>query len=163
MTNDPELPHAVTAGALAVLTGLTDRQIRNLAAEGVVEKADRGRYVLAASIASILARARTQGTDATTAARADYAKARAEAVTLATAERRRELILIDEHYAALDFVVARVRSEFAGLPARFTRDMPLRQRVETEINSSLNRVAAALEEAALAVKAGSTLDELHGG
>lgn len=155
---DAELPETVTGRALGALTGLTDRQIRNLASEGVVVKADRGRYLLIASNTALLERAKSQGTDAISAARADYATAKAEAAKLANAEKRRELIPTEDVLAAIDIMIAKFRDELAGLPARFTRDMDLRRKLEAETHASLNRIADAFDATAKFVQEGGDLN-----
>jgi|GEM_PF-1095337 len=151
---DAELPETVTGRALGALTGLTDRQIRNLAAEGVVVKADRGRYLLIASATAILERARSQGTDAAAAARVEYVKTKAEAAALALAEKRRELVPVEDCNLVLDMMGAEFKNQFLGLPARFTRDLDLRRRLEAEIHDSFNRIAKKFDEAAEFVREG---------
>jgi hypothetical protein len=44
----------VTAGELGTLLGLTDRRIRQLAAEGIIVKASRNQYALGASLRNML-------------------------------------------------------------------------------------------------------------
>jgi hypothetical protein len=80
--------------------------------------------------------------------------ARAQEIELRVGERSRRLVDMDEALGAMDEVVGRVRIEFAGLPARFTRDLDVRERLEAEIDAALNRIAAGLGEEAFVLRTG---------
>lgn len=83
--------------------------------------------------------------------------AKAAEIEMRIAEKRRELIPVEDHIAALDIVVGAVRAEFSGLPARVTRDMDLRRKLETEANASLNRISDTLAASAEFIEKGGEL------
>ena len=80
--------------------------------------------------------------------------ARAAEIELRVAERRRVLIEMDEAIAASDKIVAVVRAEIVGLPARATRDMDVRRVIEKEAHESLKRIATTLREIGDDLRAG---------
>lgn len=161
--NNPHLPELISGPELAKLVGVTDRQLRNLATEGVIPKPERRKYELRASVLAIIDRARSQAASAADEQRIAFMQAKREALELQTAEKRREVIHIDEHHAVLDLIVAKVREEVIGLPARVTRDMDLRRKLETEAHATLNRLSKSLDDAAEAIRRGDkTLDDLLG-
>lgn len=160
-----ELPNTVSGRALADLVGLTDRQLRNLATEGIIPRPERGKYDLRAAVLAILDRARNSAASAADAERIAFMKAKREALEMDTAEKRRELIPIEEHNLVMTTVFGSLKSEFLGLPARTTRDMAVRVELDREIAAALNRAAAKLSSladdwrAGRAIEIGGTEDE----
>ncbi len=134
---------------VAILLGLTTRQVQRLAREGAILRDGRRGFTVASVAAAI---ARRHG-------RADgekrIADARAAEIELRIAARRRELIPYEEAVAALDDVVGAVREEASGLPARITRDLALRRKIEQEVDGFLGRLSNRLSKAAAALEAGS--------
>jgi hypothetical protein len=80
--------------------------------------------------------------------------ARTREIELRTQLRSRELCRTEEAVEALEEVAGFVRSEFSGLPARVTRDLPLRRMIDKEIANSFNRVADRLEAEAEVLRSG---------
>ena len=68
-------------------------------------------------------------------------EARAIEIELRTAERLGKLCPIEDFAAFIDLVCGAFRSELGSLPARVTRDLPMRRIIEREINGVLTRVA----------------------
>lgn len=81
-------------------------------------------------------------------------EARTREIELRIAERKRDLIPQDDAKAAVTQLAATVKAEFTGLPARWTRDMAERRRLEQEIDASFERIADALESAKTALATG---------
>lgn len=81
-------------------------------------------------------------------------EARTREIELRIAERKRDLIPQEDAKAAVTQLAATVRAEFTGLPARWTRDMAERRRLEQEIDASFERIADALESAKTALATG---------
>ena len=77
--------------------------------------------------------------------------AKAEREELKLAVERRELIPTGEAVAIIDEAVGMIRAGLAGVPARLTRDMTLRGRIETEIDAVLGRAADRFAERAAAL------------
>lgn len=68
-------------------------------------------------------------------------EARAVEIELRTAERLRKLCPIEDFATFIDLICGAFRSELGSLPARVTRDLPMRRVIEREINGVLTRVA----------------------
>lgn len=83
--------------------------------------------------------------DTKTAAASRASDARAAEIELRMAERRRELIPQEDAVMAMDLLVGEVNRQLSGLPARVTRDVPLRRKIEAEVNETKGRIAKALE------------------
>lgn len=81
-------------------------------------------------------------------------EARTREIELRIAERKRDLIPQEDAKAAVTQLAATVKAEFTGLPARWTRDMAERRRLEQEIDASFERIADALESAKTALATG---------
>lgn len=80
--------------------------------------------------------------------------ARTREIELRIAERKRDLIPQEDAKAVVAQLTAMVKAEFTGLPARMTRDMAERRRLENEIDASFERIADALESAKSALATG---------
>ncbi|TIL59256.1 MAG: hypothetical protein E5Y79_16095 [Mesorhizobium sp.] len=64
------------------------------------------------------------------------------------AMRDHRLIDIEESDAVMDEVFGMLKSELLGIPARVSRELDLRQKVEREIDDALNRAADRLAKRA---------------
>ena len=80
--------------------------------------------------------------------------ARALEIELRIAERSRELIPVEDALNDMAELAGMVRSELAGLPARLTRIVAERQKVETEIDGVLSRLSQRAAEKAEGLEAG---------
>lgn len=151
--------HTLTQAQIAAMTGRSKEWVKKLAQEGVLERDGRGAYKLRSVCAAIIAHyeamtdrsARTQS-----AARAT--DARAAEIQQRIAMRDRALIPIDEALQAMEIVVGTVNSELTGLPARATRDMAIRRKIEDEVNGTKGRIAASLRKGSAAARSGRGLD-----
>ncbi len=155
------LPEAIGAGALGRMLDVSAQFLGNLLRDGHIHRAaQHGHYQLEASVRGYVHFLReNRKTTSKTAAAQRLQEARADEVQLRVAERQRELIPIDDAEAALDFVLASVRSELSGISARVTRDVPLRRQIEREINESMDRMAAALDSASQSARTGGDVSE----
>lgn len=139
----------VPAAQAAKMIMVTPQWLRQLAAQCYIPVAEKGRYPLGAVIQGYIKFLKDddrRSSKSATASRMQDAKT-AE-IEMRLAEKRRELIPVDDAQAAIDVIVGKVRAEFSGLPARATRDMTLRRVLEAETNASLNRVADAVAASA---------------
>lgn len=80
--------------------------------------------------------------------------ARASEIELRVAERRRELIPTEESMAAMELIVGEVNKQLTGLPARITRDVALRRKIEAEINASKGKISDKLAAAGQYISTG---------
>lgn len=154
---------AISAEALGRLVGVSGRRVRQLAEEGRIPRANvDGRYDAPAVIRHLLAEARASRPEG----RLELARAKALEVKTAgeeqrLAERRRELVAVDVATDVIDRMLGAVVAELVGLPARATRDVALRRKLEEEIHAARERMAKALAEAAAAIRAGREPDEVE--
>lgn len=145
---------------IARATGRTTRWVQMLAKEQGIEKDGRGRYAITDVLRGVVAHYEAvidHGSRSTAAA--DATQARADEIRQRIAMRDRTLIPLDEADQAMTIVVGTVNGELSGLPARVTRDMGLRRKIEDEINNSKGRISAALRRASTAAQTGKGLDE----
>lgn len=133
-----------TAGGkeLAALLGITDRQVRNLADEGVAKRAGRGRYLLGESIRAVIAQAEKRASSALDAEKAALMAARRQETEMRIAEKRGELVPREEVDFTLSTVIGGMKSDLMSLPARVSRDVSIRRAIEAEIARILNSAAA---------------------
>ncbi len=157
MTASP-LPETVPIASLAGLFGVTDRQARNLLEMSKVKSHGRGQWPLSEAVRAVLAQAReSREPDQLSAARARAIRAKARQTEIALARQERELIPVDEVLSAFDTVLGGVVSALNGLPARVTRDMEIRRKIEAEIHAA--RVGMAKDMQAAAAKLRQDADD----
>ena len=79
-----------------------------------------------------------------TAADTRVRDARAAEIEMRVAIQKRQMIPIEDATALVDILVGKVREEITGLPARVTRDVDLRRKIEAEVNGSQVRLSEAV-------------------
>ena len=141
----------LTAGEASMLLGVTGRQVRALAAAGKIPKASRGRYRLGDLVPGYLASmAAERQRQAGGAAETDFRKLRTAELSLRVDERTGRLEA-EAQTAALDVIddaAGALRSALAAVPARVTRDLAIRGRIESEIDYALTTIADRLDREA---------------
>lgn len=137
----------------AALMNRSVRWISNLVEAGHIQKEARGQYTVVAVVRGALSYYEDLlQKQQKTAAASRVTDARTREIELRIAERRRELIPQEDAKAVVLEFGAIVRAEFTALPARYTRDLAERRKLEQEVDGSFERIAAAAQraEAALA-------------
>lgn len=122
----------ISESELADLLGVTSRQIRNLAADGVAKKAGPARYELRASVRAYAeslrakaSRGRAKADDPELRAeRLRLAAAQAEKVELSNARTRGELLPAREVESAWAGVLREVRAGMLAVPSRASQSLP---------------------------------------
>lgn len=138
-----------------LLGGITAERVRQLIVAGWIPKAKPGRVLLVAAVQGYIRYLKDQANaQSKTAADSRVRDARAKEIEMRNAVRLRELIPIEEATAEYDALVAAVREEMDGLPARLTRDIEQRRKFETEVHASKKRITEALGEAKGAARSG---------
>lgn len=158
MAEGNEQAGTIAAGDAARLLMISLERLRQIAKMGYFPRAQNGRYHLVAVVQGyikFLKDDERRSSKSATASRMQDAKA-AE-IEIRIAEKRRELIPIEDHRAAMDIIVGKVREEFSGLPARATRDLSMRRKLEDDVNASFNRVADAIHASAEFIEKGGEL------
>lgn len=129
----------LNSAQMAALLGITERRVRQLAAEGVVKRADRrGRYKLVPSVTNYIA---TLSANERDAGLAPIRQERLLKLQRENALRDRELITLDEAVGAVDEVCGSFVATLNGLPVQITNDVRERRRLEGIIDVQRQRLA----------------------
>ena len=146
----------VPIGQAARLLMISEERIRQLQKQGYVARSDkRGVVQLVGAVQGYLRYLKDdERRSAKSAADSRVRDARALEIELRIAERSRDLIPLEDALADMAEFAAAVRSELAGLPARLTRIMDERHRIETEVDGVLARLSERAAEKAAALGAG---------
>lgn len=142
----------ISVAHFAAMVDRTPRWVNQLVQDGFIPRLERGQFSLIDAVRGVMSfyEARLERTNKTAAA-SRATDARTREIELRIAERRRELIPVEEAKAVVMEYAQMVRAELSGLPARFTRDVAERRKLEQELDGSFGRIAAACERAAAAV------------
>lgn len=139
----------ISLAEAAELLGLTKQWINRLGRDGFVPKTARGRYRLVDVVQGYVRFLKDEERRTSKSASASRVQdARAREIELRTAREEHTLIETDEAIAVCDEIVGAYKSELAGLAARVTRDIDLRNKIETEVDDVCRRVAARFEQRA---------------
>ncbi|MGY6662211.1 MAG: hypothetical protein ACXIVO_07800 [Glycocaulis sp.] len=149
----PDAIDSISEAELADLFGITARQLRNLAYDGVIRKAGRGRFEFRASVRGYTeslrakcARGRSKDDPEHKAERVRLARAQAEKVELQNAKARSELVSADEVTHAWAAILRDVRAGMLAVPSRIGTRLPALtghdiSEIEAEIRAALERLA----------------------
>lgn len=141
--------NTITVTTAASLFEKSPRWLQQLVAGGYVEKPVRGRYDLKATISGVVAYYEARLKDCTRSAAANRAsEARTREIELRIAERTRNLIPAEDARAVVMMICTQVKSELLGMPARLSRDVDTRRKIEAEVDAALHRIADAADRAA---------------
>ncbi|WP_103255592.1 hypothetical protein [Tabrizicola aquatica] len=115
-------------------------------AAGTLKPDKQGRVAITVAVPMFFEALRQEAAAGTATAAAEAARAaRADAQELRLAEARRELIPVEDGEAALDHVVGAILTSLSAMPARITRDVPLRRRVEAALHQAQAALARDLQ------------------
>jgi hypothetical protein len=134
----------VTASILALALGISRKRVEQLAGDGAIPRLGKGRFPLLASIAGYVAWLKDeQRRVAKSAGNSRINDARAAEIEVRTAERLKTLQGLgrDEGLAVVDAVLGPMRSDLQSVPARVTKDLALRRRLEGVLNGVLDSAA----------------------
>ena len=125
--------------------GIIDRLV---AAGRITAPDNQGRIDLVQTLPAFFAELREQMRSSTATAASERARlARAASSELRLAEARRELIETDDASAAVDHLCGAVLTVLSGLPARITRDVPTRRKIEARLHSMQGALVREIEKA----------------
>lgn len=147
----------------ARLLMLTPDRLRQLSRAGYIQFPKRGHTTIVSAVQGYIRFLKDDARKETkTAAASRATDARAAEIELRIAERKRELIPIEDAMLAMDLLVGAVNKEFDGQAARITRDMKLRRLIEADVHGAKTRIAKALAGSKGAAKTG-IFDDASGG
>lgn len=140
---------AISASDLGNILGISERRVRQLAAEGKIPAPTRRKFDGPACVRAALAAARADRPESTLEkARARAIDARARAQEIKTAREERELISFDAAMDAFELFSDSANTVFVTLPASFTRNLEEREKlddliftVRTELSEKLAELA----------------------
>lgn len=148
MTIDPNA--LVTDEDLGALIGVSARQIRHLAQQGTLERAERGRFELGASIKALIDNAAGDGSELNKQ-RVRKLRAEADRVELELAKARGEVALIQEFKAVQTAAYTLIRTNVMQVPRRAAITL-LGEKSEARFKQVLT------EELRLALTAAATME-----
>lgn len=129
------------------------RRVQQLAEEGWIEKAERGRYntisVVQGYIRFLQQERKNQQQNVSQNKMRD---AKAREIELRVAQAEHELVELDEVIAVLDIVTGDLRAAFNGFGAEMTRDIPFRRKIEHGIDAIFDRATKSISEKVAALR-----------
>lgn len=152
---EKEAVSTLTVAQAAKLFDRSTQWVHQLTKGGFIVKEKHGRYTLVALARGVVAYyddLLSKNTKTAAASRATDARTRE--IELRIKERSRELIPLEDARAVIGEMAAAIRAEFQGLPARYTRDMQERRRLEQEIDGAFERLSRRESEAGRALATG---------
>jgi phage terminase Nu1 subunit (DNA packaging protein) len=152
---DPGIqPETISGPAAArLLTLESARRVQQLADEGFIEKAGRGRYYTLSVVQGYIRFLREKSQEKNQNQHANrVADARAREIELRNAKAEHETIEFVEAEAVFLELAGMLKSELTGLGARVTRDMPMRKKIEAAIDDVFSRAAARTAETLKALR-----------
>ena len=157
----------VTQRALAKALGVSDRRVRQLAADKILPPPRGGLHDLALCkerFRVYRSSTRANGTPGQRPRRGDGGEGgegagdleveRTRKLRLENDETERLLIRIEDAIAAIDAIVGQIPADLAAVAPRVTDDNALRRRIEDEIDHALNALARRFAKAAAALEKG---------
>lgn len=149
----------MSLAAIAELCGLSERRIRQIAEAASIAPEKRGQWPAPAVVQAVLDDCRAaRSTSPLAVAQERVAEARAREIEMRTAERRRDLIPVEDAMAVVDAVVAACVAPLDGLPKRLFRDAEGIRKAQEVIDDCRARAAANIAEAAQACREGTILE-----
>lgn len=145
----------ISLAEAAEITGLTKQWLNRLNRDGYVLKSARGRYLLANVVQGYVRFLKDEDRRTSKSASASRVQdARAAEIEFRIAREKGQLIETAEAIAFVDEALGLLKSEFDGMPARLTRDVEFRRKIETQIDDVFRRAADRAKQAADALASG---------
>lgn len=126
----------------AAMLEIDPSRISQLVSLGYIQAVKPGRMTIAAAARGYAKYWQEKASETTkTSAESRVRDARAQEIEMRNAERMRTLIPLDEALAIMDEYAAVVREAMDSIPARVTRDLPVRRKIEAEVNAAHEAIA----------------------
>jgi phage terminase Nu1 subunit (DNA packaging protein) len=153
-----ETGNIISHDMAARLLMIVPDRIRQLQREGYISKEHRGKVPLISAVQGYIRFLQDAAKKTSkTAADSRVRDARAAEIEMRNDERMRKLIPIEDATAAQDYLVGVVREVMNSIPARVTRDVELRRKIEAEVNAAQVKIAEALRASADVARKGGDL------
>jgi hypothetical protein len=135
-----KLPKEMTTGDLIAVTGYPRPYIVDLEQRGIIKKVKHGHWPYPATIHAIIQNLRESNKRREGSPVSQVAAMRAAELKLRLDILSGALITMEAAETCVARWAGSVRAELGGVAARVTRDVPLRRKIESEINEALERV-----------------------
>jgi hypothetical protein len=132
----------VSSAVICQLLLLSRQRIDQLVRDGWMTRHAPGQFSLVDAVQGYIRFLRDETRRQNISAAASrISDARAKDIEVRTQQRLGRLIPLELYEEMIDNLCGVVRSEFAGLPAAVTRDLPMRRIIERDVNARLRRIA----------------------
>lgn len=150
-----EKTNLIDTATAAALLKVTPRWIQQLAADGWIKAAGRGKWPLVGTVQGYIAFLKDENARKTkSASQSAVQEARAEEIRRRIAREDRQTIDLAEALEALDRATGEFVQSLSGLPARITRNPRERQRIEAIVDGERQRLADRFAEIAGSLSTG---------
>ncbi|MBO6755739.1 MAG: hypothetical protein JJ902_05400 [Roseibium sp.] len=155
------IPEQVGSAELARLLGVTTRRLNQLVDEGVIAKEGRGKFPVHQNVKAFIAfKLRTEFEKAAPSALERVQERREQLLARKLARDDRDTITLSEAIDVLDDVVGRFLQSLSGLPARISRDINERRRIEEILDAERDSVSRDFAKSGQALRTGITATEV---
>ena len=145
----------VNAETLGRLLMITDRHIQRLAKEGVFETKGRGKYPMVSCVHAYIRYLKEENKTQTKVAGDNRLRdARAKEIEIRVAKQDRSLIDLSEAQDVVDKMAGTFLQSMVGLPARITRNVNERKRIENICDKVRKKLANRFAEIGESLRTG---------
>lgn len=136
------------------------RRIQQLAEQGYINRAQRGRYYTVSVVQGYIRFLKEVQKNAATNTSENRARdARARHYEIQNAKAEHQLIELTEAEAVIDEIAGLLKREIDGLASAITRDLPLRKKIQHHVDSVFERATARIAETLAALGASGEIVE----
>ncbi len=148
----------ITVDEGGTLIGKTGEWVRRLIVDGYIQRTERGNVTKDAVASGYIRFLQDEDRRSTkSAAESGLKQARQREVELRIAEREKTVIDLAEHFAVVEELCGLFVSSMNGLPARVTRDLPMRRKIEIDLDEIRRQIVARAEQRSAELRAGRSV------
>jgi hypothetical protein len=150
----------LTTKQLMAATGLGADRLAQHEQAGIIKRAGRNSWPAVETLSALVVHYRSESRRGyRSAADAELRQARVREIEIRTAERERRLIPVTDAADSMSAMIGLVLTELSGHPARCTRDLALRRRIEDEVFGIRERLSDRMRKVSEQLLAGRLLGE----
>lgn len=138
----------IAAHVAAKLIMVTERHLSRLVKDGWIKKSADGKYTLIGVVQGYILSLRDEKSrNSQKSAQSKTQDARSREIEQRMAMKDRRLVAMEEVFAVNDEAWGKARDLIVGFPAKFTRDLELRRKLDNEMDIICNGIATRLKQA----------------